>query len=168
MRTLFAGRWPTVAALCLVFAALFASGAGLPALAKDKTVGVPRDDTEMQAAIQRARSSLPVFWETFERRPAKETDFNLKVRLTDGRNVEHFWLGDIERKEGKVFGTVSNDPNSVHTVKKGQRIEIPEKDVSDWLFYRDGKMVGNQTLRAMFKFMTPDQVKRFKEMLADP
>lgn len=139
-----------------------------PASAKDKTVGVPRDDPEMVKAIQTARSTLPIFWETYERRPAKETDFSLKVKMTDGRSVEHFWMSDITRLDGKVFGVVSNDPNSVMTLSKGQRVEIAESDITDWLFYRNGKMVGNRTLRAMFRFMSREDVRRFKEILADP
>lgn len=163
----FASHAHTVLRTLMAVAALFAVLAG-EAYAKDKVVQVPNEDREMQAAIAKARSSLPMFWEVYERKPRGESDFNLKVRISDGRGAEHFWLSDIERKDGKLYGVISNDPNNVHTVVKGQRIEIPEPDISDWLYYRNGKMVGNYTMRAMFKYMPPDQVEYLKRQLADP
>lgn len=138
------------------------------AWAKDKVVQVPNEDREMSQAITTARAKLAMFWEVYERKPHNESDFNLKVRISDGRNAEHFWLSDIERRDGKLYGVVANDPNNVHTVSKGERIEIPEDDISDWLFFRDGKMVGNYTMRAMFKYMPQEQVEQWKRQLADP
>jgi len=97
-----------------------------------------------------------------------ESDFSLKVRITDARGVEHFWAIDIERRDGKILGTINNGPDTVASVKLGDRIEIPEADISDWLHMRDGKMVGNYTLRPLFKKMPPAEVERYKTIMADP
>jgi uncharacterized protein YegJ (DUF2314 family) len=53
-------------------------------------------------------------------------------------------------------------------VKIGQRIDIIQTNIADWLYMRDGKMMGNYTLRALFKEMPPDEVARYKKMLAEP
>jgi uncharacterized protein YegJ (DUF2314 family) len=132
------------------------------------TISVAADDQEMNAAIAKARATLPQFWQTFEKREHGESDFSLKVEITDKKQTEHFWLSDIERKDGKVFGTINNDPDKVGSVKLGDRIPIPEADISDWLFMRDGKMVGNYTLRVLFKQMTEKEVEHYKKMLVDP
>jgi uncharacterized protein YegJ (DUF2314 family) len=134
----------------------------------DKTINVADDDPEMLVAIAKARETLPKFWDAFERRGRNETDFALKVKITDTHGTEHFWATGIERKNGKTSGTIDNDPNIVRTVKLGERIQINEADISDWFYFRDGKMVGNQTLRVLFKEMPPAEVKRYKAMLADP
>jgi uncharacterized protein YegJ (DUF2314 family) len=135
---------------------------------KDKVVSVAADDSEMTAAIAKARRLLPQFWQTFDRREHGEKDFCLKVKITDKDKVEHFWVVDIERKDEKIFGTVNNDPEIVHNVKIGDRISIPEGDISDWLYMRDDKMVGNYTLRVLFKQMSASEVEKYKKMLADP
>ncbi len=135
---------------------------------QDKVVNVAGDDPEMIAAIAKARETLPQFWQTFEKRERGESDFSLKVRITDKKGTEHFWLTEIERKDGKTLGTINNDPDIVGNVKLGDRMPIPEADISDWLYMRDGKMVGNYTLRVLFKQMPAKEVEKYKKMLADP
>ena len=135
---------------------------------KDKTISVAADDSEMAAAIAKARSLLPQFWQAFNHREHGEKDFCLKVKITDKDKVEHFWAVDIERKDRRIFGTINNDPEIVHNVKIGDRISIPEDDISDWLYMRDDKMIGNYTLRALFKQMSASEVEKYKKILADP
>jgi uncharacterized protein YegJ (DUF2314 family) len=134
----------------------------------DQTISVSDDDAIMNAAIAKARSTLPDFWQVFEKPQKSESNFALKVKITDGQEVEHFWAIDIERKDGKILGTINNDPEMVHNVKTGQRITIGEADISDWLYMRDGKMVGNFTLRALFDKMPKNEVEKMKKILADP
>lgn len=134
---------------------------------RDKVVFVTDDDPEMVAAIAKARSTLPQFWQAFEKRDRGETKFSLKIRITDKKRIEHFWVTDIERQDGKVMGTISNAPNIVASVKLGDRIEIPEAEIQDWFYMRGGKMVGNETIKPLFKMM-PGQTQQFKSFMADP
>jgi len=134
----------------------------------DQTVGVRPEDPEMVAAIAKARSLLPEFWRIYDHPEHGETDFCLKVKLAHKDQVEHFWVSDLERANGTVFGKINNDPEFVKTVKLGQRIQIIEADISDWLYMRDRKMHGNYTARALFKQMSPKEVETYKKMLADP
>lgn len=135
---------------------------------KDRVVHVSSDEPEMVAAIGKARETLPQFWQVFEKPDRGEAKFSLKVRIADKNGTEHFWLTDIERREGKMTGVVSNDPNIVSSVKLGQRIDIPEADISDWLYMRDGKMVGNETLKPLLKKMPAAEVQRLKSIMAEP
>jgi uncharacterized protein YegJ (DUF2314 family) len=56
----------------------------------------------------------------------------------------------------------------VGSVTFGDRIEIAEGDISDWAYMRNGKMVGNRTVRPLFKRMPASEVERIRKMLADP
>ena len=122
----------------------------------------------MSAAIAKARDTLPQFWQVFDRREHGESDFALKVKITDKRGTEHFWVVALERQGGKILGTINNDPDTVASVKLGDRITVPEADISDWLYTRDGKMVGNYTIRPLFKKMSAKEVEQYKKMLAEP
>jgi uncharacterized protein YegJ (DUF2314 family) len=135
---------------------------------RDKVVNVDENDPEMLVAIAKARESLPQFWQVFEDRARGESDFALKVKITDKNGTEHFWATEIERQDGRTMATINNDPNIVASVKLGDRIEIPEADISDWLYLRDGKMVGNETLRPLLKTMPTDEAEKLKNMMADP
>jgi len=134
----------------------------------DPVVSVSTDDPEMNAAISQARESLTDFWQVFDSPDRGESDFALKVRIEDRYGVEHFWVTDLRRDADKVYGLIGNEPNTVRSVQLGDEIEVPKDDVTDWLYMRDGKMVGNYTLRPLLKGMPAAEVERLKSMMADP
>ena len=56
---------------------------------------------------------------------------------------------------------------------EGERYDLsavaPEfADISDWLYLRDRKMIGNQTVKPLFKQMPAGEVEQLKAMMADP
>jgi uncharacterized protein YegJ (DUF2314 family) len=133
----------------------------------DKIINVSGDDAEMNAAIQTARGKLPEFWKVFDKPEQGESHFALKVKIEDKQGVEYFWATSLRHQDDKLFGTINNDPEIVKSVKLGQEIEVPESDVSDWMFMRDGKMFGNYTLRVLFKQMPKAEVEKYKAIMAD-
>lgn len=158
----------SVAICCVLSLGLSACSKQGGSAREDKIINVADDDKEMNAAIAKARSTLPHFWEVFEKPQRGEQDFALKVAITDKNGTEHFWAVDIERKDGKIKGTLNNEPNIVESVKMGQRMEITETNISDWMYIRDKKMVGNYTIVPLFKEMSKEEVAQFKAMMADP
>lgn len=147
---------------------LTAPACGAQTRSKDATVDVAGDDKEMTEAIAAARRTLPDFWRTYAAPMGGERGFALKVAIRDGEATEHFWVADLERRNDKILATINNDPDTVSNVKLGQRIEVIEADITDWLYLRNGKMVGNHTVRALFKTMTPEEVARIKAMMETP
>lgn len=137
-------------------------------IGKDEVIDVADDDPEMLAAIARARDTLPEFWQVLEKPEHGEFGFALKVKITDKKGTEHFWAIEIERHDGKIKGTINNDPDIVTTVKLGDRIEIKESDISDWLYVRDKKMFGNETIRPLLKKMPAQEAERYKKLMANP
>lgn len=135
---------------------------------RDDVIAVESDDPEMEAAIAKARETLPEFWSALEARREGESGFSLKVRMEYEGDVEHIWVGEIERRDGKIMGTIDNDPDALKNVKLGDRIEIKEADISDWTYLRNGKIVGNETLRPLLKHMPADEAAAVREKLADP
>ena len=123
----------------------------------------------MAAAQAKARASLPDFWKKFAHPSANENRFMLKVMMPySEKDVEHIWVGDIELKDDKINATVGNTPKNVTYVKFGQRIEFEQDQISDWMYYRDGKIVGNFTKRPLLARMPPDEAARYRAMLAEP
>jgi uncharacterized protein YegJ (DUF2314 family) len=96
----------------------------------------------------------------FDKRKHGESNFVHVVRITDKGRVEHFQTTDFQRREGKTMVTISNTPKIVSNVKLSDRIEIPEPDITDWHYMRDGKYVGMTTFKARFKHMPADQVSK--------
>lgn len=161
-------RFASIAALAALAACSSRDDPAVAAPKNDPVVAVPEADPEMNAAIAHARESLPHFWDVFETPTRGESDFALKVRIQDRHGTEHFWVTDLRREDGKVYGLIGNDPDTVTSVKLGDEIQIPAADISDWLYMREGKMVGNFTVRVLFKQMPADEVERLNGILEDP
>jgi uncharacterized protein YegJ (DUF2314 family) len=130
---------------------------------------VPSDDPEMIEAHAKARATLAEFWSRLERPGPGETDFALKVALpVNATAKEHIWVANVQRRNGKIYGRISNDPVDLKNVRMGQRIEIAESQISDWMYLRAGKIVGNFTVRPILKRMPAQEAERYRAMLADP
>jgi uncharacterized protein YegJ (DUF2314 family) len=150
----------------LALVAWFGAVAGLLAI-DDRVIGVSKDDVEMNQAMADARAHLPHFWQVMAEAKSGEEDFSIKVRITDGTNVEYFWCTDLKIEKGAVTAEVGNDPELVKTVEAGQRIPVKESDIVDWLYMKNDKMIGNYTSRPLMKSMTKDELEYLKGTLGD-
>jgi uncharacterized protein YegJ (DUF2314 family) len=155
--------------LALVLLALVCVTAAAGAQEQPRVVMVPEKDPAMAAAISQGRATINRFWQAMEKPGPDEEDFALKVGLPTGRGgAEHIWANDIERKDGKIFGTINNVPKNLKDIRLGQRIEIPEPLISDWMYRRSGKIVGGYTIRALLPRLPRDEATRLRAMLAEP
>lgn len=140
-----------------------------PAWAQE-VIDVPNEDPAMKEAQGKARASLPEFWKAFDKPAPGERMFTLKVSVPiAGNNTEHIWVNNIERlKNGHLSGQIDNVPRDLKAKKAGDRIEFETKDVSDWTFVRNGKIVGNETLRPLLARMPKEQADRYRALLETP
>lgn len=135
---------------------------------QDKVIAVPGSDPEMNAAIAEARRTLDDFWDAVVAQRDGEEGYALKVLIEDSNGVEHFWLTQIERDGEQIAGTIDNDPNTVRNIRRGERYEFGEADISDWMFMRNGKIVGNRTLRPLLKRMPAELAEQYRQLLEEP
>ena len=158
---------PMILACILVTAALMLAS---PLSAQDSSfITVPKIDEEMVLAKAKARETLPLFWAKFANPAPNENGFVLKVALPHGNgSTEHIWTRNVEMKDGKIFATINNVPRHVKNVRLGDRIEVKEEQISDWLYLRDGKIVGNYTLKPVLKRMPPADAAKYRATLAEP
>ena len=137
------------------------------ALADDPVVSFSRDDPTMNAAIEKARSSLPVFWSKLADHAAEEGGFSLKIAISEGEETEHFWCGEIEGNAAKASCSISNEPQVVHSVSMGQRIDVDPKLISDWMYMLNGKIKGGETIRVIIPTLSKDEADYIRNLLAD-
>jgi uncharacterized protein YegJ (DUF2314 family) len=154
-----------------VLASTLAIVANSPVLAKDKTVRFRSDDPEMTAAIKKARATIATFWKAHAAPPPGVRNFALKVAITEPGNdqTEHFWLIKVRKEaEGRLSGLVNNDPNHIKSVRMGQRYTFNQGMISDWMFLRNGKIVGAWTLRVIIKRLPRKQADYYRSRLEKP
>ena len=132
-------------------------------------IEVPENDPAMAAAISQGRATLSRFWQALQEPQPDEDGFALKVALpTRSGDAEHIWAGSIERVGDKIYGTINNVPRDLKDIRLGERIEISEPLISDWMYQRSGKIVGGYTIRALLPRLSRDEAARLRAMLAEP
>lgn len=138
-----------------------------PVVAEDQVIQFATSDAEMNAAIERARATLPQFWSRFATPAANEADFSLKLGISDDVGTEHFWCDDIEGDATEASCVIANTPVNVHVVEQGERVKVDPAIISDWLYYRDGRIVGGETIRVMIPHLDKKEAARMRAMMAE-
>lgn len=133
-------------------------------------VDVATGNPEMVAAITKARATLPAFWAAYEAPKSNEDGHALKVRFpTRGTNGEHIWMAEVKKlPDGRYSGRFANQPRDLPGKRAGDLVEFTAADISDWMFLRNGKIVGGETIRPMLKLMPRADADALRARLETP
>ena len=129
----------------------------------DQVKSVSQDDTNMNLAIAQARKTLDDFLVLSKKPPKGASNFRLKVKLSDENGVEHFWFLPFKEIEGGFAGVLANDPEVIKSVVAGNVYAFKREQITDWGYELNGKQIGSFTVCVLFKTMTKDEVKRYKQ-----
>ncbi len=142
-----------------------------PAAAEaNAVIDFSKTDPAMEAAKTKARSNIATFWSAYAAPKAGEEGFALKVGFpTHGTNTEHIWISDVKREGvGRYSGRFANEPRDLEGKRAGDRVEFTEAQISDWMFVRNGKWVGADTVRPMIARMPKDMAARYRQRYETP
>ncbi len=123
--------------------------------------GFKAEDEEMNAAMRKARDTLPEFEKRLSKPPATQQHIGLKGRFEEDGEVEHMWIDEIEITADGYRGKLGNHPVHITSIDEGSEVLVAREKVSDWMAIDDGKMVGGYTLRVQRGRMTPEQRAAF-------
>jgi uncharacterized protein YegJ (DUF2314 family) len=116
-------------------------------------VSVSSRDADVNDAVARARATLATFWASFAVRQPLETRHSLKIRVENEANGgEYIWVADVKTLgDARYSGRFANTPMYLRGKRIGDVIEFAEADISDWMFMRNGRIVGGETIRLLLK-----------------
>lgn len=105
-----------------------------------------KDDTGMNAAMQRARNEIGTLV-TRLKTPVAQTDYlSIKVALpTQAGSTEHIWCGNVSHNNGTFTARIDNKPVDPQ-YKLGQVLTLQADQISDWMYVEKGKLVGGYTM----------------------
>jgi uncharacterized protein YegJ (DUF2314 family) len=133
------------------------------------TVGVRAADAEMNAAIAHARETLPTFWASCEAPKPTEVGHALKVRFNVGAEVEHIWVSDVKKlSDGNYSGRFANEPINLEGKNIDDQVTFKQIDISDWMFMRNEKVVGGETIKALLKSMPKEEADAMRARMEQP
>jgi len=143
--------------------------AGVSAEDRSPVVDVRTADVEMNAAIARARATLPKFWASYEAPKPTEAQHSLKVRFPTRNGAEHIWMDEVKRlPNGAYSGLFANEPRDLPGKRAGDKVEFAEADISDWMFMRNGKIVGGETIKPLLKSMPKADADALRARMEQP
>lgn len=128
-----------------------------------ETVRTPTGDADIAEAIRKAKSRLQEFLNLAKAPPPGLSGFAAKIGIPYDGGTEFVWMNPLEFKEGRIIGTINNEPRYAKNVKYRQRISFKESDIADWMYRDNGKMTGNFTACAMLKRDTPANREAFRK-----
>jgi uncharacterized protein YegJ (DUF2314 family) len=111
-----------------------------------------------------------VFWASYENPKPAETGHSLKVRFaTGGNNGQHIWMAEVKKLgDGRYSGRFANSPRDLPGKRQGDLVEFADTSISDWMFLRNGRIVGGETNRPMLKSLPKADAAALRARMETP
>jgi uncharacterized protein YegJ (DUF2314 family) len=122
---------------------------------------VADDDKAMDRAVEHAQRSLGFFMAALRSKKPGDTTFEIKKGFVDGDKVEHLWISNVTYDGKNFHGRINNRPLDVKNVHLGQRVTAGAREVSDWMFLKNGKLIGGYTTRVLYARLSPEDKAQF-------
>lgn len=120
---------------------------------------VESNDKEMSEAIKKANQTLNEFNSALQNPKIEVKSMKVKFEYPNGN--EHIWLSNIEYKDGKYWGVLDNEPEYITEYKIGDKIEVDNSKISDWMYLKNGKLFGGYTIKLLRSRMTENEKDQF-------
>ena len=93
----------------------------------------------------------------------------MKVRFDVGAEVEHIWVSDVKKlSDGNYSGRLANEPSDLLGKSIGDQVKFKQTDISDWMFMRNEKVVGGETIKALLKSMPKEEADAARARMEQP
>jgi uncharacterized protein YegJ (DUF2314 family) len=101
---------------------------------------------------------------------SRRAGISLNVALpTTGNDSEAMWVDwPSKRSDGRFSDRLANEPQDVKGLKLGDFIIFTQDQIFDWTFQRNGKIVGNETMRPSLAQPPKAEAERYRAMLETP
>lgn len=111
---------------------------------------VPGDaeNVELREASEEARRRWHEFTRAYARRSPEQL-FAVKAPFTDGEFIEHMWIKVVKIEGEFLQGVLDNDPMSLKKYKRGMRVRLRVKALSDWMYSEGEELIGGFTNKAL-------------------
>jgi len=117
----------------------------------------------MNAAIQQAQDTLPLFIAALQSPTPTQPFFLIKTRFPFGseNEVEHMWVSDISYNGTQFEGVLANEPIFVQGIHLSDHVVVRIENVSDWMIIDNGRLLGGFTIYVLRSRMTDSEREQF-------
>lgn len=119
------------------------------------------DDKQCAQACEHAPRELGFFMAALRAKKPGDSSFAIKKGFVEGDHVEHLWIRDVSYDGKNFHGKIDNQPVEVKNVRQGQRMTVAPREVSDWMFVQNGKLIGGYMTRVLYARLSPEEKAEF-------
>ena len=127
------------------------------------------DDPLGAAAIVEARRTVGEFLRAFRAhngtRNGAQRDFRIKMLVTERGLIEQFWVNLDSATDDSFTGTIATHPGDITSVKYGDRVTVPARAISDWMYVEHDVLRGGYSVRVMRDRLQPEERPVFERGL---
>jgi uncharacterized protein YegJ (DUF2314 family) len=124
---------------------------------------VSDDDKQMDRAVKNAQKNLGFFIAALKAKKGGDSVFEIKKCFVDGDKVEHLWVRRVTFDGKNFHGQIDNRPLEVKNARAGERVTVAPAEVDDWMFVKDGDLIGGYTTRVLYARLSPDDKAAFDQ-----
>jgi len=128
-------------------------------------VAVPTEDGGIEAATRDARDSLDRFIRPLSHPGPGQSDFSVKVPLRESEATHYLWLQQISFDGSNFSGVLGPDAAGMKSHSPGERVRIASKEIADWMFVENKKLVGGFSLRAIRERLSGEARTQFEKSM---
>jgi len=124
------------------------------------------DDPAIEAAAKRAKATFRYFWRELSweyRRIVPGLDLAVfKVAFTDNEETpaEVMWVEEVNFDGYSLSGRLLNQPEWLTSINAGDRVKVPTRAITDWLYAIEGVAYGGFSVNAIRKKMGKGERKQ--------
>jgi len=129
-----------------------------------ETIQINQTDDELKRIAENARLTLSSFFRQLanhNRRGVNEHSFFVKYNFAadEGSNIEteQVWLTGIHFKNDNYYGILSNNPQNLDGLKKGDIVIFSPDLITDWMYVREGKIIGGYSIKYLLEKIPEEQ-----------
>ena len=135
----------------------------------EEVYDVDANDEGMNAAIQKARKTFTEFEKAIKSKNPNFKNFTFKKAFPSDFGDEHIWIMYVmpNPKKNNYAGIIGNEPQMTKKVKFEDVVEVSKDEITDWMYYDNGKLRGAYTTKLLRSRMSPEERKAFDEETND-
>lgn len=142
-----------------------AEGSGAEKDSRPDVHAVDPGDPEMNAAMDKARSTVESFIRQLPAVRAGGEFFSVKFPISENGETEHVWINEPGFDGEHFTGYLSSEPVNLPSWSSGDRVSVAADGISDWLAIVDGALYGGFTLYVLQDRMSPAEQQALYEGL---
>ncbi len=133
---------------------------------------VSRDDAQMNAAIQRAKATLPQFLAAVKRKSGLRLTDAVKIKVKDERwsresgedRFAFIWVWSVKDEGSKLRASIVELPKEgINDLAEGQDTVFSPDQVCDWMITQGPNIWGGFTMRVLRDRMGPKERAQYDE-----